>query len=115
MRLLQLFLVSMLWASSAWGQERPDKIHDISGVWHSSTGATVRVLPYVYAPHKPFTIVAEFHKGRRLRYQAEWLIGFRQQFRYLTPDGDEVMGVVDRDGSNVQLGNGGHWKAWWRR
>ncbi len=154
MRRIQLSLITLLCANCSWGQERPDKIYDVSGVWHSTTGATVRVLPYAYAPRlklpqslaygrseaaplrrrgggaiygtirggyspaatrQTFVIVAEVRKGHPLRYQAEWLAGFRQQFRYLTSDGDEIMGVVDLDGSNVQLGNGRGWKAWWRR
>lgn len=99
---------------SAWGQEHPDRVNDISGVWRSDSGAVIQVLPYVYGPQRRFVIQATFRNGQQ-RYQAEWMAGFRQQFRYKTADGDEVMGVVDRDGSNVHLGNGRNWQTYWRR
>ena len=113
MRMIPLLLFALC-TGGVWGQERPDRVHDISGVWHSSTGATIRIPVYVYGPQNRFVIVADF-QGRPQRYQADWMAGFRQQFRYRTADGDEVVGVVDRDGSNVQLGNGRGWKARWNR
>lgn len=112
---MKRILVYLLLVASCWAQERPDVVHDISGVWHSSTGATIEISPYEYGPDQTFALQARLPGGRRLTLQAQWLAGFRQQFRYRTPDGDEVWGVVDRDGDEIQLGNDKKFRAHWTR
>jgi hypothetical protein len=113
------FLVIMilaLKATPAQAQEKPDRIVDITGTWHSSTGATIVIPEYIYGVGKSFTIIVTTSSGKEIRYRAEWREGFRQGFIYKTADGDTIYSVVSPDGKEIGLGNSGStWQATWKR
>ena len=114
----RLWLCLICWivmTATARAQEQPDKIWDIAGVWHSSTGATITIPEYHYGEGETFLIKARTGT-KEVRYTAMWRGGFRQGFRYTSSDGDQVFAVVDRDGKTIGLGNEkSTWKATWRR
>lgn len=113
---MRSFLIFMLLIVACWAQQdRPDVVHDIAGVWRSSTGATIEISPYEFAPGGKFSLLARLPGGGQKRFQATWQTGFRQQFVYRTADGDEIWGVVDRDGSTIALSNGKSFRAKWVR
>ena len=111
-----LLILSLMLIGSArwtWSQEQPERVHNISGLWTSSSRAVITIFPSDYGPKKTFVIDVALGHGRHDRYVAEWQAGFRQQFRFRDADGAEARGLVDPDGSNIVVVVEGKWKSRW--